>query len=167
MSSLQTKRANCLMKTPFQWHNILMPLHVESDSYHHRNIFMHKIVLKNVVFLCFTVDEKFYQHYRVTTFSIWRPWRIFQSPVGACMPKKSISEPEYLKINLNYFLWKLQTLNRQGVSFLLETKHKVFRFKTKPISQMPASKTLKVASNFLSPVLNFSCIGDRLVVIWG
>ena len=35
--------------------------------------------------------------------------------------------------NLNYFLWKLKTLKRQGVSFLLETKHKVLQFKMKPI----------------------------------
>ena len=35
--------------------------------------------------------------------------------------------------DLNYFLWKLKTSKRQGVSSLLETKHKVFRFKTKPI----------------------------------
>ena len=30
--SLQTKRAIYLMKTPFQLHDILMPLHTESDS---------------------------------------------------------------------------------------------------------------------------------------
>jgi len=34
--------------------------------------------------------------------------------------------------DLNYFLW-FKTSKRQGLSFLLETKHKVFRFKTKPI----------------------------------
>ena len=38
--------------------------------------------------------------------------------------------------DLNYFLWKLKTSKRQGVSSLLETKQKVFRFKTKPIPQM-------------------------------
>ena len=38
--------------------------------------------------------------------------------------------------DLNYFLWKLKTSKRQGVSSLLGTKHKVFRFKTKPIPQM-------------------------------
>ena len=38
--------------------------------------------------------------------------------------------------DLNYFLWKLKTSKRQGVSSLLETKHKVFRFKTKPIPRM-------------------------------
>ena len=32
MSSLQTKGAIYLTKTPFQLHNILMSLHVESDS---------------------------------------------------------------------------------------------------------------------------------------
>ena len=37
---------------------------------------------------------------------------------------------------LNYLLWKLKTSKRQVVSFLLETKHKVFRFKTKPIPRM-------------------------------
>ena len=40
-------------------------------------------------------------------------------------------------LDLNYFLWKLKTSKRQGVSFSLEIKHKVFRFKTKPIPQMP------------------------------
>ena len=38
--------------------------------------------------------------------------------------------------DLNYFLWKLKTSERQGVSSLLETKHKVFQFKTKPIPRM-------------------------------
>ena len=38
--------------------------------------------------------------------------------------------------DLTYFLWKLKTSKRQGVSSLLETKHKVFRFKTKPIPRM-------------------------------
>ena len=33
--------------------------------------------------------------------------------------------------HLNYFLWKFKTSKRQKVSFLLKTKHKVFRFKTK------------------------------------
>ena len=37
--------------------------------------------------------------------------------------------------DLNYFLWKLKASKRQGVSSLLKTKHKVFRFKTKPIPQ--------------------------------
>ena len=55
--------------------------------------------------------------------------------------------------DLNYLLWKLKTSKRQVISFLLETKHKVFRFKTKPIPQCQ-SKTLKVASKFLSPMLN-------------
>ena len=38
--------------------------------------------------------------------------------------------------DLNYFLWKLKTSKRHGVSSLLETKHKVFRFKTTPIPRM-------------------------------
>ena len=49
--------------------------------------------------------------------------------------------------DLNYFLWKLKTLKRQGVSSLLETKHKVLRFKTKPIPRMPvqdAKSSLKI-----------------------
>ena len=42
--------------------------------------------------------------------------------------------------DLNYFLWKLKTLNRQVVSFLLEMiKINTFRFKTKPIPRMPCS----------------------------
>ena len=54
-----------------------------------------------------------------------------------------------------YFMWELKTLKRQGVHFLLETKHKVFRFKTKPIPRMPVHDCLTVASRFLSPTLNF------------
>ena len=49
--------------------------------------------------------------------------------------------------DLNYFLWKLKTSKRQGVSSLLETKHKVFRFKTKPIPGMSvqdAKSSLKI-----------------------
>ena len=57
--------------------------------------------------------------------------------------------------DLNYFLWKLKTSKRQGVSSLLETKHKIFQFKTKKIPQIIQSKTLKVASKFLLPTLNF------------
>ena len=38
--------------------------------------------------------------------------------------------------DLTYFLWKLKTSKRQGVNSLLETKHKVFRFKMKPIPRM-------------------------------
>ena len=57
--------------------------------------------------------------------------------------------------DLQYFLWKLKTSKRQGVSSLLETKHKVFRFKTKKFLILCQSKTLKVASKFLSSILNF------------
>ena len=38
--------------------------------------------------------------------------------------------------DLNYSLWKLKTSKGQGVSSLLETKHKVFRFETKAIPRM-------------------------------
>ena len=43
---------------------------------------------------------------------------------------------------INIIVWHktstyLQVRKRQGVSFLLETKHKVFRFKMKPIPQKP------------------------------
>ena len=47
----------------------------------------------------------------------------------------------------NYFLWKLKYSKKQGVSFLLETKHKVFRVRTKPIPGMPvqdAKGSLKI-----------------------
>ena len=47
----------------------------------------------------------------------------------------------------NYFLWKLKTSKRQMVRFLLETKHKVFRFKMKPIPRMSiqdAKSNLKI-----------------------
>ena len=46
--------------------------------------------------------------------------------------------------DLNYFLWKLKTSKRQGESFFLETKHKDFRFKTKPIILEHRFKMLKV-----------------------
>ena len=44
--------------------------------------------------------------------------------------------------DINYFLWKLKTSKRQGVSSLL-------------VLELCQSKTLKVASKFLSPTLNF------------
>ena len=49
--------------------------------------------------------------------------------------------------DLNYLLWKLKTSKRQVISFLLETKHKGFRFKTKPIPRMlvhDAKRSLKI-----------------------
>ena len=62
--------------------------------------------------------------------------------------------------DLNYFLWKLKTLKRQGVSSLLETKHKVFRLKTKPIPRMSVR-----AAKIRHQCSTYSRIGDRLVVI--
>ena len=56
--------------------------------------------------------------------------------------------------DLNYLLWKLKTSKRQVVSFLLETKHKVFRFKTKPIPRMPV-QDVKRSLKILAPTLNF------------
>ena len=58
----------------------------------------------------------------------------------------------------NYFQWKLKTSKRQGLSFLLETKHKVFRFKTKAIPRMPvedakSSMKIHVANAQLSVAL--------------
>ena len=58
--------------------------------------------------------------------------------------------------DLNYILWKLETSKRQGVSFLLETKHKFL----KPIPPMPvkdATSSLKICSTF-------SRIDDQQVV---
>ena len=50
--------------------------------------------------------------------------------------------------DLNYFLWKLKTSKRQGLSSLLETKHKIFQFKTKTIprimSVQDAKSSLKI-----------------------
>ena len=46
--------------------------------------------------------------------------------------------------DLNYFLWKLKTSKRQGVSSLLKTKHKVFRFKTKPIPRNMSVRDAKI-----------------------
>ena len=66
----------------------------------------------------------------------------------------TINSNHTIIFDLNYLLWKFKTSKRQVVRVLLETKHKVFRFKTKPIPQYQ-SKTLKVASKFLSPMLNF------------
>ena len=48
----------------------------------------------------------------------------------------SCKHPLTFIFDLNYFLCELETSKRQGVNFLLETKHKVFRFKTKPIPRM-------------------------------
>ena len=45
--------------------------------------------------------------------------------------------------DLNYFLWKLKTSKRQGVSSLLETKHEVFLFKRQnQFLELCQSKTL-------------------------
>ena len=53
-----------------------------------------------------------------------------------------------LIFDLNDFLWKLKTSKRQGVSSLLETKHKIFQFKTKKIprimSVQDAKSSLKI-----------------------
>ena len=49
--------------------------------------------------------------------------------------------------DLNYFLWKSKTSKRQGVSSLLETKHKVFRFKTKPIPRMSVQDAKILVTN--------------------
>ena len=50
--------------------------------------------------------------------------------------------------DLNYFLWKLKPWKRQWVSSLLETKHKIFQFKTKKIprimSVQDAKSSLKI-----------------------
>ena len=55
--------------------------------------------------------------------------------------------------DLNYFLWKLKTSEGQGVSFLLEKKNTKFFDLTN--SRVPVQETLNVASNFMSPTLNF------------
>ena len=62
--------------------------------------------------------------------------------------------------DLNYFLWKLKTSKRQGVSSLLETKHKVCRFKRRnQFLELCQSKTL------LKQPQNSCRIGNQLVVI--
>ena len=48
--------------------------------------------------------------------------------------------------DLIYFPWKLTTSKRQGVSFLLKTKHKVLQFETKPVSQMPVQDAKSTCS---------------------
>ena len=60
-----------MMKTPFQLHNILMPLNVESDSYilaivPEYEYFHAKNHLEYLPFLCFVVKENFFD-------TIWRP----------------------------------------------------------------------------------------------
>ena len=44
----------------------------------------------------------------------------------------------------NYFLWKLKTSKRQGVGSLLETKHKIFQFKTKKIPRIMSVQDAKI-----------------------
>ena len=51
--------------------------------------------------------------------------------------------------DLNYFLWKLKTSKRQGVSSLLETKHKIFQFKTKKIPQIMSAQDAKSSLKIL------------------
>ena len=72
-------------------------------------------------------------------------------------------------LDLNYFLWKLKTSNRQGVSSFLETKHKVFRFKTKPIPRIMSVQDAKSSLKILVANVQLSVVlatgGDRQVVI--
>ena len=63
--------------------------------------------------------------------------------------------------NLNYFLWKLKTSKKQGVSFSLETKQKAFRFQTKPIPQMPVQDAKSKPQNSCHQCSTFSRIGDQ------
>ena len=63
--------------------------------------------------------------------------------------------------DLNYFLWKLKTSKRPGVSSLLETKHKIFQFKRKKIPRIMSVQDAKTCRQRST----FSRIGDRLVVI--
>ena len=51
--------------------------------------------------------------------------------------------------DLNYFLWKLKTSKRQGVSSLLETKHKIFQFKTKKIPRIMSVQDAKSSLEIL------------------
>ena len=51
--------------------------------------------------------------------------------------------------DLNYFLWKLKTSKRQGVSSLLETKHKIFQFKTKKIPRIMSVQYAKSSLKIL------------------
>ena len=57
-----------MTKTPFQLHDILMPLHTESDSCDRSGvgIFHAKNRLEYFPFLCFALKEKFFD-------TIWRP----------------------------------------------------------------------------------------------
>ena len=71
--------------------------------------------------------------------------------------------------DLNYFLWKLKTSKRQGVSSLLETKHKTFQFKMKKIprimSVQDAKSSLKILVASVQLSVALATAGDRLVVI--
>ena len=51
--------------------------------------------------------------------------------------------------DLNYFLWKLKTSKRQGLSSLLETKHKIFQFKTKKIPRITSVQDAKSSLKIL------------------
>ena len=94
--SLQTKRAIYLMKTPFQLHhnyfklhNILMSLHVESDSYDRSGVGMYsckKLSWKTRVFCVLLWRNKFIDTILVNTFSIW--WLNYFSVASWRLPKK-------------------------------------------------------------------------------
>ena len=51
--------------------------------------------------------------------------------------------------DLNYFLWKFKTSKRQGVSSLLETKLKIFQFKTKKIPRIMSVQDAKSSLEIL------------------
>ena len=96
MFSLQTKRAICSTKTPFQLkcklHDNLIPLDM-SDG----NVFK-KRKLK-VFVLCYEAKILQTTFWR-PDFSIWRLKKKIQSPLGDCI-KKLISDP-VLPLKVNY-----------------------------------------------------------------
>ena len=65
--------------------------------------------------------------------------------------------------DLNYFLWKLKTSKRQEVSSLLETKHKIFQFKTKKI---PLIMLVQDAKSSLKILVANAQLSVALVTGW-
>ena len=92
-SSLQTKWAIYLAKTPFQLHDILMPLHVESDSCDrfgvgvHEEYFHAKNRLEKLCVFMFCREGKIFLILFGDHLFHLATMKIFQSPVGACLIK--------------------------------------------------------------------------------
>ena len=91
-SSLQTKRAIYLMKTPFKLQDTLIPLPIESDSCDHSGVGIFSCKKSSHVFVFRREGKIFLTLFGDHIFHL-ATMKIFQSPVGPCLIKV-ILDPE-------------------------------------------------------------------------